>query len=282
MGEDIGSRIGNGLTENQCRKNTMSALVYDIGLHDGRDTNHYLRQGCRVVAVDANPVMCAAAEANFRDCVRTGQLTVINRGVAEQKDQLEFWVCDDVSEWSSFHREIASRNGAKHHAIGVDCVPIGDIIDEFGVPDYMKIDIEGNDRICISGLTSATAPRYISIEMDHSCGDRDLQILTRLGYRRFKLICQNNSWHQVTTWNISFYRWQPDHFIIRRLRKLRAVPPKLLAGRKFGESGPWGEKTSGAWHSVDHAYSVWRSLQKLDERQGTHGLGWWFDIHAKK
>jgi len=260
----------------------MSALVYDIGLHDGRDTGHYLREGCRVVALDANPVMCTAAEANFRDCVRTGQLKVINRGIAEHKGQLEFWVCDDVTEWSSFHRDIASRNGAKHHAINVDCVPIKDIIDEFGAPDYMKIDIEGNDRICISGLTIATAPRYVSIEMDHSAGEQDLHILARLGYQGFKVICQNNSWHQVTARNIGFYEWLPDHLIIRRLRKLRAAPSRLLAGRRYGESGPWGEKTSGAWHSVDHTHSVWRSLHELDERQGTHGLGWWFDIHAKK
>jgi len=34
---------------------TKSPLVYDIGLHDGRDTGHYLREGCRVVAIDANP-----------------------------------------------------------------------------------------------------------------------------------------------------------------------------------------------------------------------------------
>jgi len=52
----------------------MSALVYDIGLHDGRDTGHYLRDGSRVVALDANPEMCAAAEANFGDHIPTGQL----------------------------------------------------------------------------------------------------------------------------------------------------------------------------------------------------------------
>lgn len=82
----------------------MSVLVYDIGLHDGRDTGHYLREGFRVVAVDANPAMCAAAQTKFRDYVRTGQLKIINCGVAEQKGQLEFWVCDDNTEWSSFQR----------------------------------------------------------------------------------------------------------------------------------------------------------------------------------
>ena len=137
----------------------MPGLVYDIGLHDGRDTSHYLREGYRVVAIDANPVMCAAAETHFCNYIRTGQLKIINRGIAERKDQLKFWVCDDVSEWSSFHQDIASRNGVKHHSIIVDCVPIMDIIDEMGVGDYMKIDIEGNDRICIAGLTGAAAPR---------------------------------------------------------------------------------------------------------------------------
>jgi FkbM family methyltransferase len=260
----------------------MSALVYDIGLHDGADTAHYLREGSRVVAVDANPAMCAAAETHFRHNIHTGQLTIINRGLAEHKGQLEFWVCDDVSEWSSFHRDIASRNGAKHHAITVDCVPIMDIVDEFGVADYMKIDIEGNDRICIAGLTNAAAPPYISVEMDHARGDEDIQRLAELGYRGFKLICQNNSWHQVTTRNIWFYEWGPNHRIVRRVKRWKSAVANRLHGRRQGESGPWGEKTSGSWHSLDHALAVWRSLHKLDERLGTQGLGWWFDVHARK
>src|SRR6516162_4596772 len=103
------------------RNAAVSVLIYDVGLHDGRDTGHYLREGCRVVAIDANPAMCAAAEVQFRNYIRSGQLKIINRGIAECKDQLKFWVCDDVSEWSSFHREIASRNGARHHSILVDC-----------------------------------------------------------------------------------------------------------------------------------------------------------------
>jgi FkbM family methyltransferase len=260
----------------------VCALIYDIGLNDGRDTGHYLREGCQVVAIDANPAMCAAAEAQFRDYIRTGQLKIINRGVAESKGQLKFWVCDDLSQWSSFHRDLASRNGAMHHSILVYCVPIVEIIDEFGVADYMKIDIEGNERVCISGLTSDTSPRYLSVEMDFCSGDQDLKILSGLGYQGFKVICQNNSWHQVTKHNIGFYEWRSDHFIIRRLRKLKAAPSRLLAGRRYGESGPWGEKTTGDWHSVDHAHFVWSSLREIDERQGTHGLGWWFDIHARK
>jgi FkbM family methyltransferase len=265
-------------------KASHSALVYDIGLHDGRDTGHYLREGCCVVAVDANTAMCAAAHAVFNNHIRTGQLTIINSGITEQKGQLEFWVCEDASEWSSFHVDIASRRGAKHHAVTVDCVPIMDLIHEFGVADYMKIDIELNDRVCIDGLTSAVAPRYISIEVDIDDGEQDIQKLFDLGYREFKVICQSNSWHQVTTRNMWAYKLlaRNKYLIPRCWRKLRRISSKYLSGRRLGESGPWGEKTSGSWHSADHARSVWRSIHELDKRLNVHGLGEWYDIHAKK
>jgi hypothetical protein len=74
-------------------------------------------------------------------------------------------------------------------------------------PITWKIDIEGYDGICIAGLNSAIAPQYISIEMDHLCGASDLGRLAELGYKGFKIICQNNAWHQVTTGNLAFYRW---------------------------------------------------------------------------
>jgi FkbM family methyltransferase len=261
----------------------MSALVYDLGLHDGGDTAHYLREGSRVVAIDANPVMCAAAASHFRDYIRTGQLTIINRGVAEHKGRLVFWVCDEVSEWSSFDQGIASRNNSvKHHAITVDCVPIMDIVDDFGIPDYMKIDIEGSDRICIAGLTNAAAPRYISIEMDFARGDEDIQRLAELGYHSFKVICQYNAWHQATTRNMWFYEWGSDHFIARRVARWRLAMANRLRGRRMGESGPWGEKTSGSWHSLNHAHAVRRSLHDIRQRLGAQGLTWWFDLHARK
>jgi FkbM family methyltransferase len=260
----------------------VSTFVYDIGLHDGGDTYQYLKEGSRVVAIDANPTMCTAAKARFADYISTGQLKVLNCGVGDQKGEFTFWVCDDVPEWSSFHERIASRNGAKHHSLTVECVPIGDVIKEHGTADYMKIDIEGNDRVCIAGLSSATAPPYISIEMDHFRGNEDLRRLAELGYQDFKVICQNNSWHQVTKHNMWLYQRGPTDLMVGYLRRLRALFFKRLAGRRQGESGPWGEKTSGAWHSMADALTIWSMLSELDKRLNTSGIGWWFDVHARR
>ena len=253
----------------------MAPLVYDVGLHNGGDTRRYLKEGCRVIAIDANPSMCAAATAEFQSYIDSNQLTILNCGVAARAEKLEFWICDDVSELSSFNRERASRNGAKHHSLQIDCVAMQDIIARFGVPDYMKIDIEGNDRYCLDGLTEDTAPRYISIEMDDNAGDCEIQRLYALGYRRFKIICQNNAWNQVTENNLWLYRLGPKFPLTRLLRKVRTI----LAGRQCGESGPWGERTYGSWRSFDYTLRMWSALHDIDNRAG-YELEWWFDIHA--
>lgn len=264
----------------------MADLVYDIGLHNGGDTRQYLKEGCRVIAIDANPVMTAAALTEFQSYVDSKRLTIVNCGVAERAGKSEFWICDDITEWSSFSREIASRNGAKHHAVQVDCVPIQDIIARFGVPTYMKIDIEGNDKYCLAGLTEHTCPRYISIEMDHVAGEREIRRLYALGYRCFKVICQNNMWNQITENNLWFYRLGPKSRLMPLLRKMDGVSRRItgrqsiLVERRFGESGPWGERTHGAWHPFDHTLRIWSALHDIDKRAGVHGLAWWFDIHA--
>jgi predicted RNA methylase len=43
-----------------------SDLVYDVGMNNGDDSAFYLRAGFRVVAVEANPLLCRAAESRFR------------------------------------------------------------------------------------------------------------------------------------------------------------------------------------------------------------------------
>jgi hypothetical protein len=156
------------------------------------------------------------------------------------------------------------------------------LISEFGVPDYMKIDIGGNDRVCIAGLTRAVAPKYISIEMNHAQGDKDIQRRAELGYRDFKVICRNNSWHQAALRNPWFYNMGSKHFAVLPVRLLRQALARYLHGRIFGESGPWDEK-----HPDPGARWIMPSLSGVRwmnwiERLGTHGLGGWLDVHARR
>jgi FkbM family methyltransferase len=274
-------------SESQLGKETPP-LVYDIGLHNGGDTRNYLNEGCRVVAIEANPAMCSAAAAEFRPYIDRHLLTILNCAVAVEAGKLEFWVCDSLSEWSSSDRALAARNGSKHHSVTVDCFPIRDIVGRFGVPQYMKIDIEGSDKTCLSGLTEDICPPYISTELDFDGGDRQIVRLHELGYRRFKLICQSSKWNQVTKRNLWFYGAGPDAAFVPTVQILQSVirringRRRILRGRQRGESGPWGERSHGSWRSLEYVLEVWESICKIQNETGANGPGWWFDIHAKR
>lgn len=77
---------------------------------------------------------------------------------------MPFWVCDSKPEKSSFHRFISDREGLLHHEITVKCRPFSAVLAEFGVPRYLKMDIEANEIHCLHDLSPADLPEYVSIE----------------------------------------------------------------------------------------------------------------------
>ncbi len=92
----------------------MADLVYDVGMHDGADSAYYLRQGFRVIAVEANPVFAERANERFAREIEAGRLTILNVGIAQGQGEASFWVCEDHTDWSSFDRGNASRQAAQH------------------------------------------------------------------------------------------------------------------------------------------------------------------------
>jgi FkbM family methyltransferase len=129
-------------------------LIYDVGMNNGDDTAYYLRRGFRVVAIEADPRLAKSTAERFGTQISSGQLRILNIGIAAEEGELPFWICETHSEWSSFDRKNASRYGCSHHEVMVPCRRFASVLEEFGVPYYLKVDIEGNDIL-------ATAQIYV-------------------------------------------------------------------------------------------------------------------------
>ena len=166
-------------------------LVYDVGMNNGDDTAYYLNRGFRVVAIEANPILADQVSKRFEREISSGDLTILNVGISDGEGDLPFWICDGNSWWSSFDRTIASRDGLDHHQINISCRRFRSILEEFGTPYYLKIDIEGNDIYCLPDLSSVDPPKYVSLERPDR-GVESLNLLHNLGYTGFKLISQFN------------------------------------------------------------------------------------------
>ncbi len=254
-------------------------LVFDVGMHRGEDTERYLAQGFRVVAVEANPALVELANQRFANAIASHRLTIVGAAVAEEASTVELAVFDEHTVWSSMDRKFIARNlamGQRYHTVEVPAVRFADLLAEHGVPRYLKIDIEGFDMVCVRALHEvAERPDHLSIESAVTSPRSgvvvealfdELAELWTLGYRAFKFVDQT----RIST--------------------------------AAGSSGPFGNESSGRWARIGPTLAHAVSL-RLQYEVSAHGTHWgeslpgrayskfrndvlhrplgWYDLHAK-
>lgn len=276
-------------------------LIYDIGMHRGEDTDLYLREGYRVVAVEADPTLAEAARRRFAEAIATGRLTLLQVAIGPRQGTARFWI-SSRPEHSSLDRQRATQYGGSASAIEVPCRPFADILREHGVPYYLKVDIEAADHYCLEALDPGDLPRYLSFEKSRL---EDLFTARRKGYTRFKLISQE-AFRQLV------YRPDAAASVRRLLKRLRRARKRMLrparplirsltkrasgggggsppaAGRaavnRFppGSSGPFGEETDGPWRSFEDVAFTWLAYDR--GLTGAADPQWesWFDVHCAR
>jgi FkbM family methyltransferase len=277
-----------------------SDLIYDVGLFDGGDTAYYLYRGYNVVAVDANPLMVERAKLRFAKEVQAERLTLLNVGISRTPGTATFWI-SDRPEWSSFDRTIASRDGTAHRPVPVSIAPFSQILAEHGVPHYLKIDIEGNDKLCVEALRGTRLPRYISVESE-CVGDSALLsdeeaiamlvLLRDVGYQRFKLVNQGGGWNSVRSNAAARFCMRlvtsaaQGRLQVRGLSDIadRFTDSARIAALGFvfspGSSGPWGDDIPGGWMKFEKARSTYLRERRSIFSRGRALYSFWYDWHA--
>ena len=264
-------------------------LIIDVGMCDGADTAYYLFKGYRVLAIDADPTLCEKASRRFEREIAEEKLRILNLGIAQSEQTLTFYRSLKAPGLSSFDPELG-KSGDRYEEMPIRCLPLSAIIAEYGIPHYLKIDIEGFDAIAISTLTPETSPRYISVELNYC--DTILPLLRELGYRYFKLINQN---FHTTSLEIGQDEWawrvlRKAGRVVRPLKKLiQGLPqswrPKMEWDTPFRpdgwdpkagkSSGPFGEETQGTWRDYE------TTKRTYDAVRSRYDYTWW-DVHARK
>jgi len=262
-------------------------LVYDVGMNDGSDTGYYLNQGFRVVAIDADPAMIENGRQKFAREVAEERLTLLNVGVSSERGTATFWICEDKAEWNSFDRARASHGGRPHHSVEIPTIPFGEVLEQYGVPYFLKIDIEGHDHYCVADLQGGPIPTFLSTEVQ-AVPDGGLGLLEQVGYQRFKLIRQKD-WcaarkrgtlqHLLTS--AAYGRLRPLRlaWLTRRFTDRYAIE-SLRYRFEEGSSGPWGKDTPGPWLNPAQARATLLAERERVRRSGIDPIHMWWDWHA--
>lgn len=176
-------------------------LIFDVGMHKGEDTAFYLKKGFNVVAFEADPDLAAACKNRFSDEINSGRLTLVQGAIVDTKKvkdkTISFYKNNDQSVWGTVVEKWADRNkkmGATSQIIEVQTIDFGKCLEQYGIPHYLKIDIEGMDTICLEALLPfEEKPNYISIESEKVSFEKleyEFELFDRLGYNKYQVVNQ--------------------------------------------------------------------------------------------
>jgi FkbM family methyltransferase len=177
-------------------------LIFDIGFNVGEFTQTCFNKypNCNVIAVDANPNLVNAASPHF---FTNYNFSLLNNLVSDKEgEEIDFYISHKATGVSTASTEFMKNSrftkGSKHLGensiewsapIKVQSTTIDAMIERYGVPDLLKIDVEGYELNVLKGLTQKV--NDICFEWHEEEKDnlyKILEHLQSLGYNQFGVI----------------------------------------------------------------------------------------------
>jgi FkbM family methyltransferase len=228
-------------------------VIYDLGANNGDDIPYYLLKSDVVVAVEANPILCEIINEKFKAEIQAEKLIIENCVIIDKvvSSSVDFYIHKSNHVLSQLPRP-APSDLMMFEKVVLPAKAISELIDSYGHPYYVKIDIEHYDAQIIRALFStAVFPPFISAE-SHSIEVFAL-LVAQGGYNAFKL---------VDGQSVSII-YSNRLIICENERK------QVTFSFPFHAAGPFGNDVDGEWMTADNFLKV----------LALEGLGW-KDIHA--
>lgn len=177
----------------------MKRIIYDLGCHNGSNIPYYLLKADVVIAVDANPKVCEIIRSRFKKEIKQKRLIVNNFIITHQKSGSydSFYIFEDLDVCSTVFPETKlfyknkKLEKSDYSEVKVITKNILDLVDDYGNPFYIKIDLENYDHIILKEIfKNKITPKYISSE----CHNNDVfnLMIAQDEYNYFKLLKGNH------------------------------------------------------------------------------------------
>lgn len=164
---------------------TPDDLCFDVGANIGDYTASLLAVGARVIAVDPQPSAIKELRARF---YRNDRIVVEPVALGDREGKARFFVRDHHGA-SSF---LENWGGGRYReTLELPIRTIESLIKTYGVPSYVKLDVEGYELQVVLGLKSKV--NLISVEYfltDENCASKleIIEILEKFGTLSFNLV----------------------------------------------------------------------------------------------
>lgn len=157
-------------------------LIFDVGANVGDKAHVFAQLASRVVCFEPDPRLGTVLKQRFRN---TDKVLIKDMGVSSRVGIMELHAYDGGSAFNTMnlkqHEKVVKLHG-EHQIIEVPVTTLDAEVAIHGLPDFLKVDVEGHEEAVFEGLSQA--PPLTSFEAnlpefaEESC--RVAQILEKL------------------------------------------------------------------------------------------------------
>jgi FkbM family methyltransferase len=140
------------------------ALIFDVGAHCGDKTDIFLNFASRVICVEPDKMSVKILKRRFH--AQKNQVVIVEKAVGQFEGVSELKILEEASGFNTLSDKWKAALERKRSADGrlinvfktkylVPTVSLASLIHLYGVPFYIKLDIEGYELEAIKGLTQS-------------------------------------------------------------------------------------------------------------------------------
>lgn len=163
------------------------ALIFDVGAHRGSKTARFLSRGSRVVMVEPQPKMIKILKKKYQE---NKNVFIEACALGKKNGQGKLYTATETPGISTLSRKWIKgrfrKTGRWNAVTKVRIKTLDGLIKKYGVPDWIKIDVEGFEEKVLAGLSKKAGIISFEFSEESFAVSRGCaQKLLNLGYREF-------------------------------------------------------------------------------------------------
>jgi len=194
----------------------QGSLCFDVGAHLGNRIDAWLALQTKIVALDPQPLCFKYLKRHFG---KHQDVTILSKAAGAALGNMKMHISHlyptistlSGDEWQNALKKASNASIHWDESIDVEVITLDKLIDNYGMPHFCKIDVEGFETDVLKGLSKNI--NTLSFEFLSTMPEKSkecISMIQALGNYEF-------NWSEGDTYQFEFKKWQNVNVLLQNI-----------------------------------------------------------------